>query len=90
MQDWRKRIVSNKAVLNGRPTIQGTRVSVEFILSLLSSGWTLEQILEEMPQLTSEDVWAAMSCATDVLRLLIERDLHKKFIPVVDDPLKRS
>jgi len=58
---------------------------VEFVLSLISSGWTVDQILQEMPQLEVEDVHACMACATDVLRLLIERELHRKFMAYVNE-----
>jgi len=87
--DWRTRIVSNEAVMGGRPTVRGTRISVEFLLSLLSSGWTVDQILYEMPQLETKDIYAVISCAADVLRLLVERDLHTKFLPQVNDSLER-
>lgn len=37
--DWKERIVFDKNVLLGKPTIKGTRISVEFILERLADGW---------------------------------------------------
>ncbi len=47
-------IISDKAILLGKPTIKGTRISVELILELLSSSWTEQQVLESYPNLTHE------------------------------------
>jgi uncharacterized protein (DUF433 family) len=49
--DWRSRITIDPKVLAGKPVIRGTRMSVEFILDLLANGWTIEEILENYPQL---------------------------------------
>jgi uncharacterized protein (DUF433 family) len=40
------------------PTDKGTRISVELILALLSSGWTEQQILESYPSLTQDTLRA--------------------------------
>ena len=55
---WQNNIVSDKNVLLGKPTIKGTRLSVEFIIERLASGWTEEQLLENYPRLTREDLQA--------------------------------
>jgi len=60
-------ITSHPAVLGGKPVIKGTRIAVSFILKLLSSGWTMDQILENYPHLTREGVLAALEYAADVL-----------------------
>ncbi|HRK52791.1 MAG TPA: DUF433 domain-containing protein [Cyclobacteriaceae bacterium] len=59
--NWRDHIVSDKEILLGKPTIKGTRISVELILDLLSSGWTEEMIFESYPNLKSEDLKAVFS-----------------------------
>jgi len=56
--DWREYIVSNKEVLLGKPTIKGTRLSVELILDLLSNGWSEEMILDSYPSLAAEHLKA--------------------------------
>jgi len=38
--NWQDEIVSDKDILLGKPTIKGTRLSVEFIIERLASGWT--------------------------------------------------
>ncbi len=51
---WRDYIVVDEKILRGKPIIKGTRLSVEFILGLLSEGWSEEEILKNYPQLTKE------------------------------------
>lgn len=52
------RIVVNPRILGGKPIIEGTRISVEFILDLLASDVSEEEILEDYPRLTKEDIRA--------------------------------
>ena len=40
----------------GKPVISGTRISVDFVLELLSSGMSYEEILESYPHLTKQDI----------------------------------
>jgi uncharacterized protein (DUF433 family) len=42
--NWQEHIVTDATVLVGKPIIRGSRVSVEFILDLLSQGWSEEEI----------------------------------------------
>ncbi len=51
MNDW---IVTRPELLGGKPCIRGTRISVEFVLELLASGATPEQILQKYPQVTED------------------------------------
>ena len=57
------RIVSDPAVLGGKPCIKGTRISVEFVLELFATGAIHEEILRAYPQLTSEDTTEALRYA---------------------------
>jgi uncharacterized protein (DUF433 family) len=61
-------IISDPAVMMGKPVIAGTRITVELILDKLAAGETLEQILEEHPRLTREGIRAALAFASDALR----------------------
>lgn len=65
--EWRDRIVSNPEILVGKPIIKGTRISVELILGWLANGWTFEQVLESYPNITREDIRAALAFATEQL-----------------------
>jgi uncharacterized protein (DUF433 family) len=58
--DWRDRIEVNPKVLLGKPVIKGTRLAVEFILELLAERWTDDRILQSYPQLSHEDIRAAL------------------------------
>ena len=65
---WQDRITVDPGVLVGKPTIKGTRLAVEFLLELLAEGWTREQILGNYPQLTGEDIQAALHYAAETLK----------------------
>ena len=54
------RIVVNPEILVGKPIIQGTRISVEFIIELLAEGWSHQQVLENYPQITDQDIQASL------------------------------
>ena len=68
MPNYRAFIVSDPDILFGKPTIKGTRISVEQILDELAGGTTLDELLEEYPRLTLEAVYAALAFAADTLR----------------------
>ncbi|MEQ8688621.1 MAG: DUF433 domain-containing protein [Imperialibacter sp.] len=72
--NWQDRIVSDKNILIGKPTIKGTRISVEFVLDRLANGWTEQTLLESYPHLTKEDLQAVFSCLNDCVKdgLLVE------------------
>ena len=65
---WRERIVVDPNILVGKPVVKGTRLAVEFIVELLAQGWTHEQILTNYPQLTPDDIQAALHYATEILK----------------------
>lgn len=59
--NWRDRIVSDTDILLGKPTIKGTRISVELLLDRLADGWSMEDILTSYPHITREDMLAALA-----------------------------
>ena len=73
MEKMNQRIVIDKEVLAGKPIIRGTRISVEFILELLSSGTSVEEILKEYQHISKEDILAAIAYAARRLK-------HEKII----------
>jgi len=61
-------IVSDPAVMMGKPVVAGTRITVECILDKLAAGETAEQLLESHPRLTREAIQAALDFAARALR----------------------
>ena len=56
---WRDRIVRDPSILAGKPTVKGTRISVELVARLLDAGvWSEADMLRNYPRLTSEDLVA--------------------------------
>jgi len=64
---WQERIVIAPDLHHGDPCIKGTRIPVAMILGSLADGMTQEEIQEAYPQLTGEDVRAALAYAADVI-----------------------
>ncbi|HYT43405.1 MAG TPA: DUF433 domain-containing protein [Methylomirabilota bacterium] len=59
------KIISDPNIIIGKPTITGTRITVEHILEQLVAGRTIEQILEAHPHVTREDVYCLETEGTD-------------------------
>jgi uncharacterized protein (DUF433 family) len=75
--DWREYIVSDPDILVGKPTVKGTRISVQLILGWLANGWTHEMILQSYPQLNRDSILAALAFATEVMRDEAYVAIHK-------------
>lgn len=65
---WQEHITSDPDVLVGKPVVRGTRLSVDFLLSLFAAGWTHEQVLASYPGLTPEALRAVFEYAAEVTR----------------------
>jgi len=63
-----ERITANPAILGGKPIIKGSRISVEFILELFASGVAEDEILQDYPHLTKEDIHACLEYAAHALK----------------------
>lgn len=61
MTNWRDHIVSDENVLLGKPTIKGTRISLELIIERFADGWTKDDILSSYPTLKNDDIIAVFS-----------------------------
>jgi uncharacterized protein (DUF433 family) len=59
-----ERIVVDPEILAGKPVIRGSRLAVEFILELLAAGQTENEILDNYPGLTHDDILACLSFAS--------------------------
>jgi len=53
-------VISDPAVMMGKPVIGGTRITVELILEKLGAGESIDQILESHPRLTRAAILAAL------------------------------
>lgn len=67
MNIFENRIVLDQDVCNGKPTIKGTRITVQTILEFLSSGDDMDIILENYPSLTKEDIKTGIRFAANLL-----------------------
>ncbi len=68
-----KRVVVNPDVFGGQPCIRGTRVSIAVVLGSLAEGLTPQQVMDHFPQISIEDIHAALAYAA----LLAEENTWK-------------
>ncbi len=68
MKQLLERISIDPNVCFGKPCIRGTRLWVSLILDYLASGMSEAEIIEEYPQLTHEDILAAIAYAAEASR----------------------
>ena len=69
-QELLERISARPDVFGGKPIVRDMRISVEFVLSLLSQGATQDELLDDYPGLEPEDIRACIAYA----RAVIARD----------------
>ena len=65
--DYRDKTVSDFKIMLGKPVIKGTRITVEVLLRKLSQGASIKEILSMYDQLKEEDIYAALTYASDVI-----------------------
>lgn len=61
------RIAINPNICLGQPTIRGMRITVGFVLKLLASNLSIQQIVESYPELEPEDIQQALNYAAWVV-----------------------
>lgn len=64
--DWRNHIVSTPDVLRGKPRIKGTRIPVSLVLGYLAAGNTVEEVIQELPDLAKEQIAACLDYAREL------------------------
>lgn len=64
-QELLSRVVADPKVCGGQPCIRGTRIYIAVVLDGLAEGLTPEEIIDHYPQLTREDIRAALAYAAE-------------------------
>ena len=65
MINYKEYIILNTEVRFGKPTIKGTRITVYDVLGWLASGMTIQDIIEDFPELNEDQIRACLSYAAD-------------------------
>ena len=60
-------ITIDPTICNGRPVAKGTRITVQTVMEFLAAGDSVNDVLEEYPALTREDVLACMNWASHLM-----------------------
>jgi uncharacterized protein (DUF433 family) len=60
-------IVIDPQICSGKPVISGTRIMVKNILGMIAGGYTVERVVQAYPELTREDVSAALEYAAKMV-----------------------
>jgi uncharacterized protein (DUF433 family) len=76
--NWRERISIDPAIHHGEPCIKGTRVPVSVIVGSIADGNTPERVIESWPQLTADDIQAALKFAAEAVN-------NADFVPLHND-----
>lgn len=63
-----RKIIIDPNICNGLPTIEGTRITAQTVLEFLSAGDSIEDVLEEYPSLTREDVLACLAYSAHLMK----------------------
>lgn len=64
-ESWRERLTIEPGKRGGRPCIRGMRITVYDVLSYLAAGMTVDEILDDFPYLTAEDIQACLAYAAE-------------------------
>ncbi len=67
MENWEKRITIDPDICNGKPVLNGKRITVQTVLEYLSAGESREEILKQHPSLVEEDIDAALQFASRLM-----------------------
>lgn len=62
-----ERIVIDSGICNGRPVVRGTRITVQTVLEFLGAGDSIQDILEEYPTLSLDDVLACLRFSSQMM-----------------------
>jgi len=74
MEPMINRITIDPNICHGKPTIRGLRYPVENMLELLASGMTIDELLQDYPDLVKEDFLACIDYASKLAHV---KSIHK-------------
>lgn len=60
MENWREYITITTGIRSGKPCIKGTRITVGDILRKLASDISIDELIEDFPELSRESIFAAL------------------------------
>jgi uncharacterized protein (DUF433 family) len=63
-----KPVVVDPDICNGQPVLEGTRIAVQTILEFLGAGDSIEDVLEEYPTLTRDDILGCLRFSAELLK----------------------
>ncbi len=67
MSNYQNSIIRNPEIMNGKPIIKGTRITVELILKKLSEGVSIDGLIKMYPHLTQLQILASLEYASDII-----------------------
>ena len=79
--DWREHISVDSSILTGKPVVKGTRISVVYIVDLLSQGWNVEDLRDNYPGLSEVSIRACLAYTQEIL--------ESPLFPLSDLPLPK-
>ncbi|MGY6744437.1 MAG: DUF433 domain-containing protein [Cecembia sp.] len=74
MEKLIERITIDPEICHGKPTIRGLRYPVEYMLELMASGMTIQELLGDYPDLEKEDFLACLQFASKLMHI---KSIHK-------------
>lgn len=70
MTDYKEIITLEPGKRSGRPCVRGLRITVQDVLGYLASGMTIEEVIDDFPELNREDILACLAYAADAEKRL--------------------
>ncbi len=76
--DWRDYVVSDPGVLDGKPTVRGTRIAAQEVIDAIDRGESIDGVMERFPQLTREAVLAVIQFRLAAHYAVTERHMRRR------------
>jgi uncharacterized protein (DUF433 family) len=67
MNAFQNIIIRNLEVMNGKPVIKNTRITVELVLKKLSEGVSISDFIKMYPHIKQEEIFAALEYASNII-----------------------